>query len=311
MKKLASPFVAAVLLLSSLPAWAAKPLLIVATVPELADIAARIGGERVRVESLAKGKEDIHQVVMRPSFVAKLNKADAAVYLGLSIEDSFLTGLLAASANPALRSDPIMQCSGPGCIDCSQGMSVLERPETLNRAEGDIHPQGNPHYNLDPESGARIARNIASGLSRIDPANAALYEKGLKEYLSELEPKVRELKARAAPLKGVKAVSYHKDVAYLGRFTGLDFIATVELKPGVAPTPTHLASLVAVMKEQGVRLIVREQQYEAKTVDWLAERTGAKVAVIGTMSGSLPGTRTYLGLCEANLKALLAAAGKE
>ena len=298
---------AALLLAAVAPARAAK-LRVVATLPELVDIASRVGGDLVSVDGLARGTEDIHQIVMKPSFVTKLNRADAVVYLGLTVEHVFLPGLLEVARNPRMRPDPdTANCLGSGCIDCSTGVKVLDKPETLSRAQGEIHPQGNPHYNLDPENGSLIARNIAAGLSRVDPAHAADYEKNLKAYLAELEPKLAEWRKLAAPLKGVKAVSYHKDVPYLGAFTGIEFVDTIELKPGVAPTPTHLAELVAKMKERKVTLIVREQQYDAKTPAWLAEQTGAKVAVVGTMANSLPGAETFIKLSEANLKNLLKA----
>lgn len=302
--------VAALLLIPLSHAQAAK-LRVVATIPELVDIASRVGGDLVSVDGLARGMEDIHQIVMKPSFVTKLNRADAVVYLGLSVEHVFLPGLLEVAKNPAMRPDPdTLNCLGAGCVDCSAGVRILEKPETLSRAQGEIHPQGNPHYNLNPENGRDIARNIAAGLSRVDPEHAADYEKNLKAYLAELEPKLAEWHKLAAPLKGVKAVSYHKDVPYLGAFTGIDFVDTIELKPGVAATPTHLAELVKKMKEQKVTLIVREQQFDAKTPAWLAEQTGAKVAVIGTMANSLPGTETFVKLSEANLRNLLRAAGK-
>lgn len=299
--------VAALLLIPLSHAQAAK-LRVVATIPELVDIASRVGGDLVSVDGLARGMEDIHQIVMKPSFVTKLNRADAVVYLGLSVEHVFLPGLLEVAKNPAMRPDPdTLNCLGAGCVDCSAGVRILEKPETLSRAQGEIHPQGNPHYNLNPENGRDIARNIAAGLSRVDPEHAADYEKNLKAYLAELEPKLAEWHKLAAPLKGVKAVSYHKDVPYLGAFTGIDFVDTIELKPGVAATPTHLAELVKKMKEQKVTLIVREQQYDAKTPAWLAEQTGAKVAVIGTMANSLPGSETFIKLSEANLRNLLKA----
>lgn len=298
---------AALLLAAVAPARAAK-LRVVATLPELVDIASRVGGDLVSVDGLARGTEDIHQIVMKPSFVTKLNRADAVVYLGLTVEHVFLPGLLDVARNPKMRPDPdTANCLGSGCIDCSTGVKVLEKPETLSRAQGEIHPQGNPHYNLDPENGRVIARNIAAGLSRVDPAHAADFERNLKAYLAELEPKLAEWRKLAAPLKGVKAVSYHKDVPYLGAFTGIEFVDTIELKPGVAPTPTHLAELVAKMKERKVTLIVREQQYDAKTPAWLAEQTGAKVAVVGTMANSLPGAETFIKLSEANLRNLLKA----
>lgn len=304
--------VAAAVLIALAPRAQAAKLRVVATIPDLADIASRVGGDLVAVDSLARGTEDIHQVVMRPSFVSKLNKADAVVYLGLSVEHGFLPGLLDVARNPAMRPDPdTLNCIGSGCIDCSVGVNVLDKQPSLSRAQGDVHPQGNPHYNLDPANGPRIARNIKEGLARVDPAHAAEYEANLKAYLAEFEPKLAEWRGWVAPLKGVKAVSYHRDMAYLGGFTGLVFVDTIELKPGVAPTPAHLARLVAAMKEQGVALIVREQQYDAKTPAWLAERTGAKVAVIGTMAKSVPGAGTYLELCEANLRSLLKALGKE
>jgi len=303
-------FAAALLLIPLASAQAAK-LRVVATIPELVDVVSRVGGDLVSVDGLARGTEDIHQVVMKPSFVTKLNRADAVVYLGLSVEHVFLPGLLEVAKNPAMRPDPdTMNCLGPGCIDCSAGVRVLEKPDSLSRAQGELHPQGNPHYNLNPENGRDIARNIAAGLSRVDPAHAAEYAKNLKAYLAELEPKIAEWRKLATPLKGVKAVSYHKDVPYLGAFTGIDFVDTIELKPGVSPTPTHLSELVKKMKEQKVTLIVREQQYDAKTPAWLAEQTGAKVAVIGTMANALPGTETFIKLSETNLGNLLKAAAK-
>ena len=291
-------------------AQAAKKLRVVATVPDLVDIARRIGGELVSVDGIAYGTEDIHQVVMRPSFVTKLNRADAVVYLGMTVEHSFLPGLLDVAVNPKMRMDSVKECIGSGCIDCSEGLSVLEKPESLSRAEGEIHPQGNPHYNMGPEQGALIARNIAQGLSRIAPEYAAQFNKNLNNYLAELEPKIKEWRKSAAPLKGVKAISFHKDVAYLGRFTGIDFVDTVELKPGVAPTPTHLVELVKKMKDQNIKLIVREQQYPAKECEWLAEQTGARVAVIASMANALPGTETFIKFSENNLKVLLAAISK-
>lgn len=289
---------------------AAKTVRVVATIPELGDIASRVGGGHVKVDVLARGTEDIHQVVMRPSLVPTLNKADAAVYLGLTVEHSFLPGLLNVASNPNLRTDAVKECIGAGCIDCSQGLAVLEKPESLSRAEGEIHPFGNPHYNLDPEDGALIARNIAAGLSRIDPENAADYAKNLKTYLAELNAKLALWRKWVAPLKGLKAVSYHQDVAYLARFTGLEFVGTLEPKPGVAPGPTHLEKLVALMKQDKVGIIVREQQYDPKFPEFLAENTGAKIAVIGTMAKALPDAETFIKMSESNLRAVLAAAGK-
>lgn len=287
----------------------AKTLRVVATLPELADIASRVGGQHVEIDTLARGSEDIHQVVMRPSLVPKLNRADAVVYLGLTVEHTFLPGLLNVAANPNLREDAVKQCAGPGCIDCSENVRILEKPMSLSRSEGEIHPSGNPHYNLDPEEGLTIARNVAAGLSRLDPDHAADYQKNLDAYRSELEAKLVLWRKWVTPLKGMKAVSYHQDVPYLARFTGVQFVGTLEVKPGVAPTPSHLEKLVALMKQEKVALIVREQQYAPKLPAWMAEKTGAKVAVIGTMGKAFPETDTFIKMSEHNLKAILDALG--
>lgn len=307
--KLLTVFCASVLLAAARPA-AAKTLRVVATIPELGDIVSRVAGARAKVDVLARGSEDIHQVSMRPSLVPKLNRADAVVYLGLTVEHSFLPGLLNVASNPNLRTDAVKECAGPGCIDCSEGVEVLGKPASLSRSEGEIHPFGNPHYNLDPEDGVLIAKNIAAGLTRVDPEGAADYAKNLKAYLAELDGKLAAWRKWVAPLKGLKAVSYHEDVAYLERFTGLDFVGTLEPKPGVAPGPSHIEKLVGLMKRDGVSIIVREQQYDPKFPRFLADKTGAKIAVIGTMAKALPGTETFIKMSENNLKAILAAAGK-
>ncbi|MEK7389614.1 MAG: metal ABC transporter substrate-binding protein [Elusimicrobiota bacterium] len=296
------------LALMVLPRAEAAALRVVATLPELVDIAKRVGGDLVAVDGLARGVEDIHQIVMKPSFVAKLNRADAVVFLGLTAEHTFLPGLLDAAQNPALRVDHnTSACLGPGCIDCSAGVRILDKPQSLSRAQGEVHAQGNPHYNLDPRNGLIIARNIEAGFSRLDPGHAAQYKKNLAAYREELELKIAQWVKKSGPLKGLKAVSYHGDVAYLAAFTGLDFIGTIEPKPGIAPTPAHLAALVGVMKDAGAGLIVREQQYDAKTPAWLAEKTGAKIAVIGTMANSMPDTETFVKFSEKNLINLLEA----
>ena len=287
-----------------------RPLNVVTTIPELGDISKRIGGDHVKVDVIARGTEDIHQVVMKPSFVTKLNKADAVVYMGLTVEHAFLPGLLAVASNPKMRQDEVKECAGPGCVDCSAGLKVLGKPANLSRTEGEQHPQGNPHYNVDPAEGPRIARIIAARFSEIDPAHKTDYAKNLEAYLSELEPKIAQWRKETAVFKGVKAVSVHDDVVYFERFSGLDFVGTLELKPGVAPTPTHLAELVAMMKEQGVRLIIREQQYDPKQCEWLAEKTGAKIAVIGTMAHAFPDTETFIKFSEHNVNALLEAVKK-
>ncbi len=281
------------------PAFA--KLRVVATTPDLADVIRRIGAEFVDVESLAKGTEDIHAVPQRPSFIPKLNRADAVVMLGFEAEHAFLPALLDVAQNPKIMRGQ------PGYIDCSEDVSPLEVPTIISRAEGEQHPLGNPHYNIDPRNGKNIAKAIADKLSALDPAHAAVYEKNRHAFTQELEIKIGEWRKLAAPAKGTGAVSYHPSMAYLADFLGLKMEGTVELKAGIAPTPKHLESLVEIMKKNNVKLILREVQYSQETADWLAKETGAKVATVATMGGAFPDSGTYFGMIDHNIHSILEA----
>lgn len=290
----------------ALAALAAAPasakLSVTATLPDLADVARRVGGARVSVDSLAKGTEDLHAIPQRPSFLPRLNRADALVLLGLNAEHVFLPPLIEAAQNPRILP------SSEGYIDCSVDVPVLDVPRVLSRAEGEQHPQGNPHYNVDPRNGGLIADNIAKGFSRLDPAGADEYRRNADAFKKELEGRLAQWRKSVAPLKGVKAVSQHKDMVYLADFAGLVMLGEAEPKPGIAPTPKHLAELSARMKAEGAKIVIREAHYAPSSASWLAEQTGAKVATVAVMGGAFPDSRDYFGMIEHNIQALLEAA---
>jgi zinc/manganese transport system substrate-binding protein len=277
-------------------------LRIVATVPDLADITRQIGGEHVKVDSIAKGTEDIHAVPQKPSFVPKLNRADGVVLIGLDMEHAFLPALLAVAQNSSI------QPGAKGYIDCSEGIHPVNVPTDLSRAHGELHPHGNPHYNTDPRHGAAIAESIAKGLSRLDPVHADVFEKNKAAFVLQLQSKIAEWNTLAAPLKGKKAVSHHEDIAYFADFLGLEMRGTVEVKPGIPPTARHLEELAVMMKKEQVPIILREVQYPENTARWLAGQTGAKVATIAVMGGAFPDSQSYTGFIEHNIRAILAAA---
>jgi zinc/manganese transport system substrate-binding protein len=276
-------------------------LRVVASLPDVADMAQQIGGERVSVETIAQGSQDPHKVPVKPSFVTKLNRADALIVQGLGLEHAFLPALLEVASNPKILP------TGPAYIDASVYIQPLEVPTSQNRAQGELHPLGNPHFNLDPVRGKLMAKAIADGLARVDPAGAASYEAGLAAYTALLDRKIAEWQTLAAPLRGVKAVSYHQDLIYLADRFGLEMVGTIETKPGVPATPSHLEELVDTMKRDHVKLVIREVAYEMPLAQTVAERTGAQVATISSLSGGLPGTATYVESIEANLKALVGA----
>jgi zinc/manganese transport system substrate-binding protein len=291
---------AALLALAAGPAGAT--LRVVATLPDVADMARQVGGERVEVETIAQGSQDPHKVPVKPSFVTKLNRADALVVQGLGLEHAFLPALLEVAANPKILP------TGPGYIDASVLIQPLEVPTSQNRAQGELHPLGNPHFNLDPVRAKLMAKAIAEGLARVDPAGASEYQAGLARFTALLDQKIPEWERLAAPLRGVKAVSYHQDLVYLAQRYGLEMVGTIETKPGVPATPSHLEELVDEMKRDHVQLVIREVAYEMPLAQTVAERTGARVATISSLAGGLPGTTGYVDSMQANLEALVRAA---
>ena len=281
------------------PAWA--QLKIVATTPDLADVARRVGGDLVKVDTLAKGTEDIHSVPQRPSFIPKLAHADGVVHLGLWAEHSFLPALIEASANPELA--PKMK----GDIDCSRYILPMNVPAVISRDQGDQHPDGSPHYNTDPRKGKDIARAIAEGFARLDPNNASVYEKNRAAFDRELTDKMKQWAGKIARLKGVNAISYHKDMTYFADYLGVRLLGEIEPQPGIAPSPRHLEELIDRMKKERATLILFEVQYSDKAPKWVAAQTGAAIAPVATMGGAFSDSDTYIGMIDHNIASVLEA----
>jgi len=297
--RLAGLLLAAGALLGSAPP-ASATLRVVASLPDEADLARQIGGDRVEVTTIAEGTQDPHKVPVKPSFVVKLNRADALVVQGLGLEHAFVPALLEAARNPKILP------GAPGYIDASLYVTPLDVPSSQSREQGELHPLGNPHFNLDPEQAKLMGRAIAEGLTRVDPAGATTYQENLARFDALLERKIQEWQQLAAPLRGVKAVSYHEDMVYFARRYGLVMVGTIELKPGVPATPAHVEELVGTMKREGVRLVIREVAYEPGLAQSLAERTGARVVTISALAGGL-GPKGYLDSMQADIEALVAA----
>jgi ABC-type Zn uptake system ZnuABC Zn-binding protein ZnuA len=287
----------------SAPSIAAQQIRVITTTPDLADITKQIGKELVNVESLTRGVEFMHAVPVRPSFVPKLNRADLLVAMGLDLESSWLPALLEPASNAKILPGQ------PGHIDCSSGVTVIEVPKSLDRSEGDVHPKGNPHYNLDPLNGKIIARNIADGLARNHPQHKAMFEKNLAAYNAELDKAIARWQTLAAPLKGTKFVSYHSDWGYFANRYGLQQVGSIEAKPGIEPSPNHLVSLAQRMQQEKVSLIIYGPQSD-RYPKQLAGQTGAGVVRLQTTGGGSAETETYIKFMDYNLKTLLAAAKK-
>jgi zinc/manganese transport system substrate-binding protein len=238
---------------------------------------------------------------MKPSFVPRLNRADALVLIGLDDELSWLPALLEVASNPKILPGQ------PGYIDCSVGIPVAEPPVRLDRAEGDLHPKGNPHYLLDPVYTKIVAQNIAAGLSRNFPQHQAAFEKNLKAYVTELDSWIARWEKMTAPLKGVKFVEYHQEWVYFANRYGLKRVGAVELKPGIEPTPNHIVDLVQRIKQEKAQVLLYGAQ-NPRVPQQLANETGIKVLRLYSSSGGRPETDSYIKWIDYTVRTLVQAA---
>ena len=268
MKRFVLESLSVMLLLLTFHTGADAKIRVVATIPDLADMARNIGGDLLEIKSLATGVEDIHAVPMKPSFATLLNRADILLLMGLEVEHAFLPALLEAARNPKILRD------APGYIDCSVYVTPLEVPTRIDRALGDQHPMGNPHINLDPVAGKAMARAIADGLARNYPEYEPIFKKNLAAYLQTLDAAIARWQREATPLRGVKFVSYHPDLIYFAERFGMEAAGTIELRAGVDPTPGHIAGLEERMRREGIKLVVRERHYPAGLAETIASARG-------------------------------------
>jgi zinc/manganese transport system substrate-binding protein len=283
------------------PAHAAK-IRIVTTLTDLADFARAVGGDLVEVHSLATGVEDTHGVPMKPSFVPLLNRADLLFLVGFDCEHAFLPALLEASKNPRI------QIGSRGYVDCSKGIVPLDVPKTTEHYAGDVHPYGNPHYMLDPVLAKTAIGNIYSALVDFAPQYQAEFTHNRDAYLATLNAKISEWEREAQPLKGVMFISYHEEWNYFAARFGMSYFGTVELKPGIDPTPRHIEGLIAGMKTRHVPIVVREPQFPEKVPKLIAEQTGATMITLPIMPGGVPQTETYIKMMDYIVHTMVAAA---
>jgi zinc/manganese transport system substrate-binding protein len=278
---------------------AAAKVNVVTSIETFADLARKVGGDRVDVKSLSRGYMDPHFVEPKPSLVIDLNRADLLVHVGLELEIGWLPPLVLGARNAKI------QPGQPGNLDASVGIPILDVPQTkVDRSMGDIHPQGNPHYWIPPASAAIVAREIAERLKAIDPAGAADYEARLAKFNAELARRRGEWEKRAAALRGTKVVTYHKSWSYVSSWLGLQEVGYVEPKPGIPAPPSHIAQLIGLMRREGVKLILMESFYPRNTVDLVADKAGARAVVIPSDVGATPAIKDYFDLVDAVIQKL-------
>ena len=270
----------------------ARRINVVATTPDLAAIAREIGGDAVEVKALAKPTEDSHFVDAKPSHIVTLNRADVLIEGGAELELGWLPPLLESARNDRIA------VGAPGRISASLGVRLLEIPTTFDRARGDVHALGNPHFLIDPVNVRLIAAQIADHLAQIEPGSATLFKANLRKFNATLDLRMVEWQKELAPYRGAKIVTYHKDFVYLAERFHLDVVETLEPKPGIAPSPSHLAQVIGVMKAQNARVILVQPFQNRKTAETVARQTGAVVLDIAQQPGARPNTDTYFQLMD-------------
>jgi zinc/manganese transport system substrate-binding protein/zinc transport system substrate-binding protein len=288
----------AVLMVAPGAALAQAKLRLIATTPDLASLAEAVGGERVAVSSIVPPGLDPEEYQPRPRDLARLRGADALIRVGVDY-DLWLERLLSQAQNAALAR------GAPGYIDASVAIALLD---VRGAAVGPGHPHGsgNPHYWLDPANAEIITGNLLEALARLDPQGAKQYERRRIMFLERLEAKRREWQVALAPFQGRALIAYHNNWAYLARRFRLDLAGFIEIKPGVPPSPAHLASLLQTMREKDIAIIVRQPHEPARNTEFLARRSGAAVVVLAASVGAVPEVRDYIGLFDYNIKALAA-----
>jgi zinc/manganese transport system substrate-binding protein len=242
---------------------------------DLASLAQEIGGDKVDVESVARGYQDPHYVDPKPSFLLKLSKADLLIVVGLELEIGWLPPLITQSSNPRI------QVGAPGYFDASRYARILEIPTgQVTRAEGDVHPLGNPHYWLDPENGLRISKGIADKLSAMRPNDAAYFAQRYSAFEQRLKEADEKWLAEMKPYAGRKIVTYHRSWPNFAEHFNLNVVGYVEPRPGIPPSPQHTVELIGLMKRDGVKVIVVEPYFDLKTPNSIARETGGQVVVL-------------------------------
>jgi zinc/manganese transport system substrate-binding protein len=279
---------------------AAPTLGVITTTEDLASLVREVAGDRATVESLARGYQDPHFVEPKPSFILKLNKAELLVAVGREMEIGWLPPLVQQSRNARI------QPGAEGYLDASLTARILELPTgQITRAMGDVHPQGNPHFWLDPGNGRRIAQAVQQKLSQLRPGDAAYFAQRYADFDRRLAEAEKNWDAMMAPYKGLKIVTYHNSWPnFVDRFK-LNVVGYVEPRPGVPPSPSHTLDLIQEMKRQQVKIILVEPYFDVKTPNAIARDSGAQVLVMSPSVLGVPSVTDYIKLFDYDVNLLV------
>jgi ABC-type Zn uptake system ZnuABC Zn-binding protein ZnuA len=293
------------LLLTAAAGAANAKLNVVGSTEDLASLAREVGGDKIAVDSIARGYQDPHFVEPKPSFLLKLMKADILVVVGLQLEIGWLPPLITQSRNAKI------QPAGKGYLEASNYCQILEIPTgQVTRAMGDVHPLGNPHYWLDPRNGRRIAKAIADKLSEFDPSDAAYFAQRYADFDKRLATAEQGWGTKMAPYKGRKVVTYHRSWPNFCERFGLVVVDYVEPRPGIPPTPSHTLELINTMLRDKIKLILVEPYFDLRTPNSIASATGGQALVLMPSVGGVKEITDYFHLFDYDINLLVSAFSK-
>jgi zinc/manganese transport system substrate-binding protein len=299
MKSILKLAVAPIFALVALPAAAA--LNVFACEPEWGALAQELGGDKVSVYSATTALQDPHRIEARPSLIARIRSADLLICSGAELEIGWLPLLLTQSGNGRI------QLGTPGYLEASQYIAKLEIPKVVDRALGDIHPGGNPHIHTDPRNILKVATVLEERLAQLDPANAGTYHSRAKAFLDRWQAAIARWEKEAAPLKGVPIVVHHKAFSYFINWTGMREVASLEPKPGIPPTPSHLAELLDQMKSQPAKVIVYSSYNSPQAAQFLSERSKIPTVMLPFTVGGTEKAKDLFGFFDDLIGRLLGA----
>jgi zinc/manganese transport system substrate-binding protein len=300
MKKKSILVLTFLLVILSIANAGAGKIKVVTTTTDLRSIAELIGGNKISATSIATGYQNPHFVDPKPSYIISLSNADLFVTVGLDLETGWSPQLLSSSRNTKI------QKGSAGYVDASAGIGLLQVPSSANRAEGDIHIFGNPHYWLDPLNGKVIGRNIANGLERVDPSNKSTYEANLQTFYKKIDDKMKEWRAKMSSFKGSKIIAYHNEWVYFETRFGLDVVDFMEPKPGIPPSPSQLVKVIREIKANNIKVIISSPYFTTSSSDVVAKQTGVKVLTLATSVGAFNSIKDYFDLFDYDINQLTA-----
>lgn len=269
--------------------------------PEWGSLVRELAGDKVDIDVATSALQDVHQIEAKPSLIAKVRRADLTVCSGAQLEVGWLPQLVRQSGNQKIA-------GGTGAFFAASQVQTLQKPTQLDRANGDVHPQGNPHVQLDPYRVLVVAKALSARLAQVDQANAALYTSKLADFSTRWSAAIHRWESKAAPLKGQSIVVHHDSWIYLTQWLGMKTAGALEPKPGVPPTSGHLASLVAATKSAHAIAIVRAAYQDPKASEWLSERTGVPVVSLPFTVGGDAVSTDLFGMFDSTIDKLLEAA---